>query len=265
MRNAPQAGSLSLVRLSRLLIAAGFLAAGGVASFASAADHQASTAATHFKVSHCDYHNDQGCPAAHAANSCHFKGEAQDRRCTPGVLNPAVTQSTIKQTVCRTGWTSTIRPPTSYTDPLKLQELRAYGDGGQSPSGFELDHLISLELGGAPSDPRNLWPESHKNSFNKDGLENSLRAKVCSGSISLAKAQRRIVNWPRFASQTGHGGQGGSGGGGGTGGGSLDKNCSDFSTQAEAQSWFVGHGGSASNDVAGLDTDHDGVACESLP
>jgi Excalibur calcium-binding domain len=263
MRKAPRAGSLTLVRLSRLLIA-GILAAGGVASVAAAADHQAASSARHFKVSGCDYHDDQGCPAVAAPDSCHAKAGAQDRHCTPGVLNPAVTQATIKRTICRTGWTSTIRPPTSYTDPLKLKELRAYGEGGRSPSGFELDHLISLELGGAPSDPRNLWPESHKNSYRKDGLENSLRAKVCAGSIGLAKAQWRIVHWPKFAS---HGGQGGSGGGGSTGGGggTVDKNCSDFSTQAEAQAWFVGHGGSASNDVAGLDTDHDGVACESLP
>jgi hypothetical protein len=253
--------SLNPVRIPRLLIVAGLLA-GGAASLASASDHQASTASTHFKVSNCDFHDNAGCPAVASPNSCHLNGKAQDRHCTPGVLNPTVTQATIKRTICRTGWTSTIRPPTSYTDPLKLQELRAYGDGGKSPSGYELDHLISLELGGAPSDPRNLWPESHKNSFHKDGLENSLRARVCAGSISLAKAQRRIVNWPSFAA---HGGQGGTGGGDGGGGGSLDKNCSDFSTQAEAQSWFDSHGGSASNDVAGLDTDHDGVACESLP
>lgn len=243
----------------RLTLLTAGLVAGGVASAAVAADQQASTAATHFKVSNCNYRNDRGCPSVHVADSCHFRGQAQDRHCTPGVLNPAVTQSTIKRTICRTGWTSTIRPPTSYTDPLKLKELKAYGDGGKSPSGFELDHLISLELGGAPSDPRNLWPESHKNSFHKDGLENSLRAQVCAGSISLAKAQRRIVSWPKFASRGGH-----SGSGGGTGGGSLDKNCSDFSTQAEAQAWFVSHGGNASNDVAGLDADHDGVACESL-
>ncbi len=268
MREALRAASLTLVRLSRLLIVIGVLAA-GAGSLASAADHQASKAAKHFKVSNCDYRNDQGCPAAPADNSCHFKKGAQDRGCTPGVLNPAVTRSTIKRTICRTGWTSTIRPPTSYTEPLKLQVLRAYGDGGKSPSRFELDHLISLELGGAPSDPRNLWPESHKSSYRKDGLENSLRAKVCAGSITLAKAQHRIVNWPRFASRGGghggHGGGGGHGGSGGGGGGSLDKNCSDFSTHAEAQAWFVGHGGSASNDVAGLDADHDGVACESLP
>jgi hypothetical protein len=42
-------------------------------------------------------------------------------------------------------------------------------------------------------------------------------------------------------------------------------NCSDFSTHAAAQQWFTDHGGSSSNDVAGLDGDHDGVACESLP
>ncbi len=109
-------------------------------------------------------------------------------------------------------------------------------------------------MGGAPSDERNLWPESHTNSYAKDGLENSLKAKICAGEISLAKAQWRIVHWTKFV---------GSGGGGG--GGSLDKNCSDFSTQAEAQAWFDQHGGSATNDVAGLDTDHDGIACESLP
>jgi hypothetical protein len=116
--------------------------------------------------------------------------------------------------------------------------------------------MISLELGGAPSDERNLWPESHKNSFDKDGLVNSLKSQVCSRSISLAKAQWRIVHWPKFA---GHGSRGGSGSG------SLDKNCSDFSTQAQARAWFNKHGRSASNDVAGLDADHDGIACESLP
>src|SRR3954447_12346469 len=196
MRDAGPPGSLTLVRLWTLFIAIALIAAG--AASLAAADQQASTASAHFKDSSCNYRTDQGCPAVHAPDSCHFRRQAQDRHCTPGVLNPAVTQSTIKRTICRTGWTSTIRPPTSYTEPLKLQELKAYGDGGRSPSGFELDHLISLELGGAPSDPRNLWPESHKNSFNKDGLENSLRAKVCAGSITLAKAQRRIVNWPKF-------------------------------------------------------------------
>ena len=87
MRNAGRPGSLTLVRLSRLLIVIGALAT-GAASLAAAADHQASTAKTHFRVSHCDYHNDQGRPAAPAADSCDFRGEAQDRGRTPGVSTP---------------------------------------------------------------------------------------------------------------------------------------------------------------------------------
>ena len=205
-------------------------------------------------VSHCSYKSGQGCPKPPGPHACHFRDGAQDQRCTPGVLNPAVRQSTIDTTICKSGWTSTVRPPTSYTTPLKLRLMEAYGVGGKSPSGYELDHLISLELGGAPSDPRNLWPESHHNAFDKDGLENSLNHKLCVGQISLAKAQRRIVKWPSYVSSSGGGG-----------GGNTDKDCSDFATQAQAQAWFDSHGGSPSNDVAGLDGDRDGKACESLP
>ncbi|HEX2707235.1 MAG TPA: hypothetical protein VHM66_04400 [Solirubrobacterales bacterium] len=67
---------------------------------------------------------------------------------------------------------------------------------------------LALELGGAPSDIRNLWPESHYSpsfSYRKDGLENSLNAKICNGMISLAMAQRRIVNWTKFVSTSGAG------------------------------------------------------------
>jgi hypothetical protein len=134
-----------------------------------------------------------------------MRGPAQDPRCTPGALNPAVRQTTIGRTICKSGYTSRIRPPTSYTDPLKLISMRAYGLGSDT-SAYEFDHLISLELGGAPADIRNLWPEFHYRpsfSYRKDGLENSLNAKVCSGTISLATAQRRIVNWVKFVSTGG--------------------------------------------------------------
>ncbi len=87
MWSALRAGSLTLVRISRLLIAAGLLAA-GAASFASAADHQASTAAMHFKVSNCDYHNDQNCPAAPATNSCHFRGRLRIVAALPASSTP---------------------------------------------------------------------------------------------------------------------------------------------------------------------------------
>ncbi|HEY6960994.1 MAG TPA: hypothetical protein VI408_03810 [Gaiellaceae bacterium] len=109
---------------------------------------------------------------------------------TPGVLNPDVTQSTIRSTICRHGWTRTIRPPVSYTNALKARQLRQYGLRGP-PSAFQEDHLISLELGGDPVDARNLWPEPYPRAAAVDRIENDLNHRVCTGSLSLADAQRR--------------------------------------------------------------------------
>jgi hypothetical protein len=109
---------------------------------------------------------------------------------TPGVLNPAVSQATIASTICRRGWTKTIRPPVGYTNDLKLRQLLRYGLHGP-PSAFQEDHLISLELGGHPADPRNLWPEPYPRASAVDRIENDLNHRVCAGSLTLADAQRR--------------------------------------------------------------------------
>jgi hypothetical protein len=109
---------------------------------------------------------------------------------TPGVLNAAVTQGTIAATICKRGWTRTIRPPVSYTNALKSKGLRQYRLRGP-PAAFQEDHLISLELGGDPDDPRNLWPEPYPRAAAVDQIENDLNRRVCSGSLSLAGAQRR--------------------------------------------------------------------------
>jgi hypothetical protein len=109
---------------------------------------------------------------------------------TPGVLNAAVTQATIGSTICKRGWTATIRPPTSYTSALKLRQLAAYGETGP-PESYQEDHLISLELGGDPTDPRNLWPEPYPRASAVDQMENDLNDRVCSGELSLAEAQRK--------------------------------------------------------------------------
>jgi hypothetical protein len=109
---------------------------------------------------------------------------------TPGVLNPDVTQATIAGTVCRKGWTRTIRPPSGYTSALKIEQMREYGVGGD-PSGYQEDHLISLELGGHPTDRRNLWPEPNPHATEVDRIENELNRLVCSGEITLAEGQRR--------------------------------------------------------------------------
>ena len=109
---------------------------------------------------------------------------------TPGVLNPDVTQANIRSTICRHGWTATIRPPTSYTNALKRKQMRRYREPG-SLSDYQEDHVISLELGGSPTDPRNLWPEPYPRASEVDKIENELNGEVCSGQLTLAEAQQR--------------------------------------------------------------------------
>jgi hypothetical protein len=134
-----------------------------------------------------------------AAGSCHAIGRGPfsrpDHRCTPGRLNPAVTQATIGRTICRSGWTATVRPAESITEREKYMSMAAYGDGG-SASAFEYDHFIPLELGGATNDARNLWPEPGGTPNPKDRVENYLKREVCDRRLTLARAQTLIAtNW----------------------------------------------------------------------
>ncbi len=141
-------------------------------------------------------------PTATAARQ--LPGEP-DPDLTPGAINPAVTQATIGATICVSGWTATIRPSTSYTTPLKIRQISEYGYADTSTASYEEDHLIPLELGGAPSDPANLWPEPYTATTAdgrdvgarvKDSLENSLKKAVCAGTLSLSDAQARIgIHW----------------------------------------------------------------------
>jgi hypothetical protein len=114
-----------------------------------------------------------------------------------------VSQANIDETICTSGWTSTVRPPESYTEPLKFEQMAAYGDGG-SAGGYEEDHLIPLELGGSPTSPQNLWPEPGASPNPKDAVEDAANAAVCDGRISLAAAQQAIAtNWIAFGQQLG--------------------------------------------------------------
>ena len=126
---------------------------------------------------------------------------------TPGATNPTVTQENIGQTICVSGWTATIRPPSSYTSTLKVQQLaQGYAiHGDTNPADYEEDHLISLELGGHPTDPRNLWPENYKttpNARDKDKVEGYLHRRVCAGQLSLSAAQQEIASdWTKVISE----------------------------------------------------------------
>lgn len=124
-------------------------------------------------------------------------GCGPDYRPPPGALNPAVTQKTIRVTICVPGWTATVRPSTSYTNRLKAAQIKARRLPGLI-GGYEEDHWIPLELGGAPKDPRNLWPEArtgpHASAAGKDRAENRLKRAVCDGSLTLAAARARVVD-----------------------------------------------------------------------
>ena len=107
-------------------------------------------------------------------------------------LNPAVTDSTIDQTICVAGWTATIRPPESYTGTLKRQQIAQEGLSG-GVSAYEEDHRMPLDLGGAPSDPANLSPESPASPNATDRDESLLKIEVCDGRLTLAQAQQQLV------------------------------------------------------------------------
>ena len=119
-----------------------------------------------------------------------------DPQLTPGAINQEVTQANIAQTVCVKGYSKTIRPPANFTNRLKKRQILQYGYADRDPKHYEEDHLIPLSLGGAPDEPRNLWPEARASEWGaakKDQLEFVLYKMVCAHEISLADAQREIA------------------------------------------------------------------------
>jgi len=136
-----------------------------------------------------------------------------DPRMTPGAANPDVTQENIGENICNRHWsTRLIRPPAEYTSKLKRQQLREYGDTvhqtraqlinpatgkveitrcvahSDNMACYEEDHLISLENGGNPTDPRNLWPEPFNThvgngtvmgAHQKDVVEGFIHDEIC--------------------------------------------------------------------------------------
>jgi len=109
---------------------------------------------------------------------------------TPGALAdpaPSLTQ------LCTAGYTATVRPPVAYTTDLKRRQIAELGYSNRALSAYEEDHLVPLELGGAPRDPKNLWPEPIDSARVKDREEGALHVAVCTHRLSLAEAQQRIL------------------------------------------------------------------------
>jgi hypothetical protein len=144
--------------------------------------------------------HDPGRVTGTLAGPCTYRaaggGELPDPHCTPGAEDPAVTAAVL----CAPGYsTRSYRPPESQTSEFKYGEAYpAYGLPRTART--ELDHLVSLELGGS-NDASNLWPEAPPTPNPKDRVENALHAWVCAvtgkaAQARLGKAQRAIAeNW----------------------------------------------------------------------
>src|SRR5947209_5560852 len=124
-------------------------------------------------------------------SGCMAHDALPDSACTPGAIFPNVTQ----QQICTPGYSRSVRNvPVSVKDQAYAEYSITHHVSGQ----YEVDHLVSLELGGS-NDIANLWPEaaSPKPGFHeKDKVENYLHDQVCSGAMSLHDAQVQIAtNW----------------------------------------------------------------------
>lgn len=152
-----------------------------------------------------------------------FTAQLPDPNYSPGAENPDITQATIRDTTCNPHWsTKSIRPPASYTDKLKREQMIAYGDTvpqvpplgkppdvskcvahSNDPRCYEEDHIEPIEGGGNPTDKKNLMPQPYfpiPGAHEKDKVENLLfgkpRGLVCSGKMPLIDAQKAIkTDW----------------------------------------------------------------------
>jgi hypothetical protein len=123
-----------------------------------------------------------------------------DPACTPGALNPAAVADP-RHTICTPGYAGRMRPPVSYTEPLKVTEMVEYDSPGP-PSAYEEDHLVAIEDGGSSRDPRNLWPEylyGPGGALEKDQAEDRVHELICAGRITVAQGARLLEgDWKRL-------------------------------------------------------------------
>ena len=124
-------------------------------------------------------------------SGCQIAGALQDKACTPG----AIISTASKDAICVSGYSTSVR---NVSDSTKAAVYAEYGIASHASGQYEVDHLISLELGGS-NDIANLWPEAASPTpgfHEKDTVENSLHDKVCNGSITLQDTQKEIAtNW----------------------------------------------------------------------
>ena len=138
------------------------------------------------------------CPKTKGKTGC--DSYYPDPKLTPGHPDPKITQDTIHDTVCKDHYTQGVR---DVNDAEKAAEFKIYNTKPtDSPFGYEIDHFISLELGGT-NDSDNLWPEPYCQpgtggktcigAREKDVVETSLAHRICAGTITLDAAREIIT------------------------------------------------------------------------
>lgn len=108
----------------------------------------------------------------------------------PSMLNPAVTQATIRTTICVAGWSKSQRRVTAAT---KRAVFVAAGIPRADRHLYVVDHIVALEVGGSNA-RSNLAVQTITNSRTKDVVENYLHRAVCTGRTPLVDAQRRLAS-----------------------------------------------------------------------
>jgi len=111
-------------------------------------------------------------------------------------LTPGDVLTTDAKLVCVSGYAGSKR---KVSQSLKDAVYKTYGILKHTSGDWEIDHLISLELGGSNTQS-NLWPQSFVtqplNAHVKDKLEDALHKRVCDGVLPLSEAQKAIaLNW----------------------------------------------------------------------
>jgi hypothetical protein len=150
-----------------------------------------------------------------ASSGCEFKSShgyaLPDPRCTPGAINPTVTLAVLQATAKSKKFATSCDRDVASSASAKAATYGAYSDTkpkkntGQAQT-CELDHLVSLELGGADT-LDNIWPQCGPAGVKlmqryfkvKDSVENYLAVRVKLGAISLEAAQHGIsTDWTQY-------------------------------------------------------------------
>lgn len=165
------------INIKKWIAAGAAVATLAAASLGAATLRHGSTSSDHYNP-----------PAPTKMSSCTAAAGIEDKACTPG----AVIASTTVAQICKPGYSSSVR---NVPESEKNQVYAEYGIATHTPGEYEVDHLISLELGGS-NDIANLWPEAASPTpgfHEKDKVENYLHMQVCDHKISLKQAQQEIA------------------------------------------------------------------------